>query len=133
MDFSAYDHEKIDRYTEEAKARWGNTSAWQEYEQKAESLSKQELWRAGEGLMDIFREMGSLLSASPESEPAQALVQKLRDYISKHFYTCTPQILRGLGQMYAAGGEMTENINSAGGPGTAEFAHRAIESYCKTH
>ena len=42
----------------------------------------------------------------------------------------TDRILAGLGQMYAAGGEMTENIDRAGGNGTAEFASRAIRIYC---
>lgn len=129
MDFSAFDHEKIDRWSEEAKARWGGTSAWKEYEQKTQGKSKKELHSAGDGLMDIFREMGRLLSLSPESNEAQALIQKLCDYVTAHFYTCTPEILRGLGQMYAAEGEMKDNIDAAGGQGTADFAHRAIEVY----
>ena len=33
--------------------------------------------------------------------------------------------------MYGAGGEFTANINAAGGPGTAEFAAKAIAAYCK--
>ena len=81
--------------------------------------------------MDIFREMGQIRTASPASEEAQALIKKLQDYITAHYYTCTSQILRGLGQMYAAGGEMTENIDKAGGEGTAVFAKNAIEIYCK--
>ena len=52
-------------------------------------------------------------------------------HTGKNYYTCTKQILRGLGQMYIAGDSMTDNINAAGGDGTAEFAHRAIEIYCK--
>jgi hypothetical protein len=59
------------------------------------------------------------------------LVKKLQDHISAHFYTCTDQILAGLGKMYAAGGEFTENIDSCGGKGTAAFASAAIEGYCR--
>ena len=33
--------------------------------------------------------------------------------------------------MYAAGGEFTENIDKAGGEGTAVFAQRAIAIYCR--
>jgi hypothetical protein len=33
--------------------------------------------------------------------------------------------------MYAAGDEMTENIDKAGGAGTAVFASKAIAHYCK--
>jgi hypothetical protein len=33
--------------------------------------------------------------------------------------------------MYIAGDSMTENIDNAGGEGTAAFAHQAIEIFCK--
>ena len=131
MDFSAYHSEKQERYAAEAKAKWGKTDAWQEYEEKTADKSKEQLQDAGAGLMDIFAEIGALRHTSPASPEAQALVKKLQSYITAHFYTCTPQILRGLGQMYIAGGEMTENIDRAGGAGTAEFACKAIEIYCK--
>ena len=50
--------------------------------------------------------------------------------ITEHFYTCSPKILNGLGKMYAGGGELTKNIDTAGGTGTAEFTSKAIEHYC---
>ena len=81
-------------------------------------------------LMDIFAEFGAIRDKDPASEEAQALVLKLQSFISAHYYTCTRQILSGLGQMYAAGGEMTENIDKAGGEGTAVFASRAIRIFC---
>jgi len=131
MDFSAYNSEKQERYVAEAKAKWGKTDAWHEYEEKTADKSKQQLQDAGAGLMDIFAEIGAIRHTAPASPEAQALVKKLQGYITAHFYTCTPQILKGLGQMYIAGGEMTENIDRAGGAGTAEFACKAIEIYCK--
>ena len=131
MDFSAYDQRKIDEYSACAKEKWGTTDAYKEYEQKTAGQSKADARSAAEGLMDIFRELGRIRTASPASDEAQALIKKLQDYITAHYYTCTNQILRGLGQMYAAGGEMTENIDNAGGEGTAVFAKDAIAIYCK--
>jgi len=130
MDFSAFDNSKQERYAAEAKKKWGRTDAYREYEQKTAGQAKAQLQSAGDGLMDIFAEIGTIRHTSPESGQAQALVKKLQGYITEHFYTCTPQILKGLGQLYIAGDEMTENIDRAGGPGTAEFAYRAIEIYC---
>ena len=80
--------------------------------------------------MEIFAEFGAIRNGDPASPEAQALVRKLQDFISAHYYTCTNQILTGLGQMYAAGGEMTNNIDSCGGEGTAVFAGRAIRVFC---
>ncbi len=130
MSFSAFDNSRQARYAAEAKKKWGSTDAWKEYEEKSKGRSEDQTRSAGEGLMDIFTEIGAIRHTAPESAEAQALIEKLRRYITDHYYTCTPQILRGLGQLYIAGDEMTENINRAGGDGTAEFAHRAIEIYC---
>lgn len=131
MNFKAFDTTKQDRYAAEAKAKWGKTDAYKEFEQKTAGKTAQDQQSAGEGLMAIFAEIGQIRSLAPESTEAQALIAKLQSYITAHFYTCTPQILRGLGMMYIAGDEMTDNIDAAGGPGTAEFAHKAIEFFCK--
>ena len=61
----------------------------------------------------------------------QQQVQTVKDYITAHFYTCTDEILAGLGKLYAAGGDFTKNIARAGGPGAAAFAARAIAWYCQ--
>jgi len=130
LDFTAFDKSQTDRYTAEAKARWGKTDAWKEYEQKSQNRSAEETKQIGDQLMDIFREFGQFLQYAPESPEVQRLVSRLQSFITEHYYTCTPQILRGLGQMYISGGNMTENIDAAGEPGTAVLAHQAIEYYC---
>ncbi len=131
VDFGAFDTRKIDEYARKARESWGNSAAWQEYEQKAAGRTKAaELQLMGE-LMDVFREFGAIRDADPAAASAQALAKKLRDFISTNFYNCTPEILRGLGAMYAGGGEMTQNIDDTCGAGTAEFAARAIEHFCK--
>ena len=131
MDFSPFDRSELDEYAAEAKAKWGKTDAYKEFEQKTAGHTTTQLKSTGDGLMDIFAEFGNLRHLSPASEEAQALVAKLQGFITEHYYTCTKQILRGLGQMYIAGDSMTENIDKAGSKGTAEFAHQAIEIYCK--
>ena len=131
MDFNAYDSKKLDAYTQEAKRRWGHTEAWKESQEKSKGKSQTEQSAEADGLMDIFRRLGQLREGSPAAPEAQALIAELQRYISDHYYSCTTQILFGLGQMYAAGDEMNENIDRAGGAGTGDFARRAIELYCK--
>ena len=127
MDFKAYDTKKLDAYAAEAKKRWGHTDAWKESQQKP----KDQQVAAADGLMDIFRRLGAYRTGDPAAPEAQALIRELQKYICDHYYNCTNQILMGLGQMYAAGDEMNENIDRAGGTGTGDFARRAIEIYCK--
>ena len=129
MDFSKFDTTEIKKYTEEAKKRWGSTGAWQEFE--AKGITPQQVRENAAGLMEIFARFGAIRNTSPASREAQALTAKLQAFITAHYYTCTKEILRSLGQMYIAGGSMTENIDSAGGAGTAQFAHAAIEEFCK--
>ena len=131
MDFSAFDKSKMNEYAAQAKARWGKTEAYQEFEAKTAGQTQEQAVSTGNALMDIFREFGEIRHADPESPEAQSLVKKLQSFITQNYYTCTVQILQGLGQMYVAGGSMTENIDAAGGAGTAEFSSRAIACYCK--
>lgn len=130
MDFTAFDRTKMDNYAKEARKKWGETDAYKEYEQKNKGRSKEDEWNTGKEMMKLFEEFGQMKNENPGSEKVQDQVRKLQEFITKHYYTCTKQILAGLGCMYPAGGSMTENIDNAGGEGTAEFASKAIAIYC---
>lgn len=80
--------------------------------------------------MQIFVKFGKLKDMDPVCEEVWLTVKELQDFITEHLYVCSNEILYGLGQMYAGGGEFTENIDKAGGNGTALFTSRAIEIYC---
>ena len=130
MENTFFDNSKTEAYAKQAKARWGDTDAYKEYEQKTAGQSAEEQQSAADGLRAIFAGFGKL-KEKPASDPAaQAQVQALRDHITAHYYTCTAEILRGLGSLYAAGGEFTKNIDRAGGEGTAAFVSAAIAVYC---
>lgn len=131
LDFSAFDSKMIDEYSAIARERWGDTGAYREFERKHSTRSREEELRTGADMMQIFADFGSLQDRDPASDAAQALVQRLRDFITAHDYDCTPQILSCLGAMYAAEGEMRDNIDRAGGPGTAVFAAEAVRIYCE--
>ncbi len=131
MAFKEWDPKKIKEYDDQAKVLYGKTDAYKEYTQKAAGRSQEQQKFLGEGLMTLFVQLGQLKDLAPESPEVQAWVKALQAYITEHYYNCTPQILKGLGEMYAGGGSMTENIDAAGGEGTGEFAHRAIAIYCE--
>ena len=131
MDFSAFDTSKIDEYAMQAKATYGNTESYKEYEEKMKDKSDEEVQNLGNEMMQLFVEFGQMTGEDVTSDIVQAQVKKLRDYISDNFYTCTNEILKALGKMYSGGGSITENIDNAGGKGTAEFVANAIEIFCK--
>lgn len=130
MDFSVFDTKKMDEYARQAKEQWGKTPEYAEFEEKSRNRSREEERTAAEGMMQLFADFGKQKDRNPEDTQIQELVKGLQKYITENFYTCSKEILSGLGQMYAAGGEFTENIDRAGGKGTAEFTAEAIRIYC---
>ena len=119
-------------YETEARSRWGNTDAYREHERKTKNYTKEKWAEASDGLMATFAEFAALKNsgASADSAEAQALVAKLQAHITAYYYTCTDEILAGLGQMYVADERFKKNIDKYG-DGTAEFAAEAIAVYCR--
>lgn len=128
MSFEAFDTKKIDEYAAQAKASWGKTDAYKEFERKSEGRSKEIQQKLNVEMMNIFAEFGKIRDKTSDSEEAIALAKKLQDHITENYYTCTDEILQGLGAMYAGGGDFTANIDKVGGEGTAVFACEAIKS-----
>ena len=114
----------------EARERYGNTAAYREHEQKTKNYTKEKWAEANEGLMAIFGEFAACKNsgASAESVEAQALVLKLQAHITANYYTCTDEILEGLGKMYVAEERFKKNIDKYA-EGTAEFVADAIAAY----
>ena len=119
-------------YETESRERYGNTSAYREHEQKTKNYTKEKWAEANNGLMAIFAEFAACKDrgASADSAEAQALVAKLQAHITANYYTCTDEILAGLGEMYVADERFKKNIDKYC-EGTAEFASEAIAVYCQ--
>ena len=117
-------------YETEARSRWGNTDAYREHEQKTKNYTKEKWAEANDGMMAIFAEFAACKGsgALADSSEAQALVVKLQAYITANYYTCTDEILAGLGKMYVADERFKKNINKCG-EGTAEFTAEGIRIY----
>ena len=117
-------------YEAEARERYGNTAAYREHEQKTRNYTKEKWAEANDGLMAIFAEFAAckVSGASADSAEAQALVAKLQAHITANYYTCTDEILAGLGKMYVADERFKKNIDKYG-EGTAKFAAEGIRIY----
>lgn len=129
---SAFDNSEFEAYKAETKEKWGNTKAYAEFSEKTKDYSKERFADINTGLEYIFRDFAELMQsgAEPNSSDAQALVKKLQAYITENFYTCTDEILAGLGQMYVADERFKHNIDKYA-DGTAEFVSEVIKMYTK--
>ena len=128
MNFEPFNTQQLDAYKTEAKAKWGDTVAYAEYAQK-EAKGK-DFNNAGAQMMQVFAELGTLRHLPPDDDTVQQKIAALQQFITDNFYTCTKEILYGLGQMYIADERFTQNIDKAGGEGTAQFVSEAIKVYC---
>ena len=117
-------------YSTETRERWGNTDAYREHEQKTKNYTKEKWAEANNGLMAIFAEFAECKNSGvrADSDEAHTLVAKLQAHITANYYTCTDEILAGLGKMYVADERFKKNIDKYG-EGTAEFASEGIRIY----
>ena len=121
----------MDNYKLKARSCWGATDAYREHEQKTKNYTKEKWAEVNDGMMVIFAEFAVCKNsgASADSAEAQALVAKLQAHITANYYTCTDEILAGLGKMYACDERFKKNIDKCG-DGTAEFVSQAIAVFC---
>jgi hypothetical protein len=118
-------------YETEVREHWGNTDAYREHEKKTKKYTKEKWAEINDGLMAIFAEFAECKNNgfAANSPEVQSLVVKLQDYITQNYYTCTNEILAGLGQMYVCDERFKKNIDKYG-EGTAEIASEAIKVFC---
>lgn len=130
VNFDVFGKSEIEKYEAEVKAKWGSTKAYQEYRQKDIARNEGSYGKAADELMTMFSELGELKQLSPNAGEVQKKISALQKYITDNYYVCTDEILSGLSEMYVCDERFRNNIDKAGGDGTADFARQAIAVYC---
>ena len=130
MNFEVFDTNEIEQYKAEVKSKWGNSKAYQEYEQRAVSHSKHNYHKFANEMTSLFTELGAMKQLPPTDKAIQEKIAALQAYINDNFYTCSNDILKELGEMYVCDDRFKKNIDRVGGEGTAEFVREAILIYC---
>ena len=130
--FDNSDYETIRKqYENEVKQRFGETDAYKEHLEKTANYNKDKWQDVSDGLMSVFAKFSQCMQNgnAADSDAAQSLVKELQCYITDNYYTCTNEILAGLGKMYVADERFKRNIDKYA-LGTAEFVCKAVETYC---
>jgi DNA-binding transcriptional MerR regulator len=89
-------------YEEEARARWGATPEYAESRRRTTAYSAAD-WDAIRAEADAIGEAFAALEragAAADGPEARALAERHRAHISRWFYDCSPEIHRGLGELY---------------------------------
>jgi DNA-binding transcriptional MerR regulator len=122
--FEGFDHEA---YAEEAERRWGDTDAYKESARRTRRYGKAEwdaIRRESEAIYARFAELLAEGTA-PTDARVRGVVEAHRAHIDRWFYPCSPNMQRGLAQLYVSDARFTANIDRIA-PGLARFMHDAI-------
>lgn len=130
MSFDVFNKKEIEQYRAEAFEKWGNTKAYREFEEKDAAQDSGRYENLAKEMMAIFAELGKMKHLSPDFDGVQQKIADLWQFITDNYYTCTKDVLGGLGQMYVGDLRFKNNIDKAGGTGTAEFVSKAIAVFC---
>lgn len=131
MNFEVFDTNEIEQYKAEVKSKWGNSKAYQEYEQRVVSHSEHNDSKFVNEIMSLFTDLGAMKQLPPTDKAVQEKIAALQAYINENFYTCGNDILKELSEMYVCDDRFKKNIDRFGGEGTAKFVREAIFVYCE--
>ncbi len=130
MNFEVFGKSEIEKYKAEIKEKWGNTKEYQDYRQKDIARNGGSYRKIANELLAIFSELGKIKHLTPNADEVQNGIAAIQKFITDNYYECTNKVLRELGEMYVDDERFRNNIDNAGGDGTADFVKQAIVVYC---
>ena len=114
------------KYADEVKKRWGNTEEYAQSQSKVYTDKDKDDMTSD--MEDIFRKFAENAKCDPTGDKIQSLVKRWQAHITKYHYTCSDEVLSGLGEMYTGDERFAEYLNGFGG-GTAEIMSKGIKAY----
>lgn len=99
-------------YEAEAQQSWGETDAYAESQRRTAAYGPED-WKQikaeGDEIVAVLAELHAA-GASPDADEVLAAAERHRQHITARFYECTPDIHRGLGEMYVRDERFRESI-----------------------
>jgi len=119
-------------YEEEARERWGNTKAFKQSEIRVKKMGEEGLKKVMEEKGKITEEMAECMKAGEKAggERAQKLIARHYEWL-RNFYDPTPEMYRGLAEMYVTDERFKENYEKVA-EGLAEYMKAGMMEYTKT-
>lgn len=123
--FDGFDHSQ---YEEEARQRWGGSRAYQESEERTRRYKKADWEAIKADAGEIYANLAARMDRDPADPEVQQWIGRWHQHINKFFYTCPPEVFRGLGELYVQDERFTANIDKVK-PGLAAFMKGAMAIY----
>jgi len=114
-------------YEKEAQERWGNTDAYKQSQERVKKMTKEEFARIGEEGDILLKKIAALKEADPASSQVQELIAQHYNGL-RHFYEPSPEMYRGLGDLYVDDPRFAAFFDKYG-EGMAAFMKKAMHTY----
>ena len=127
--YEGFSDEKIERYRNEVKERWG-AKTLEESEARVLEMDREKFSGLQEEGSIIFQAIARNMDKGPGSQEVQTLVEQWRQWLEQ-FHHYSDEAVLGLGQMYSLHSEFTaffEKIH----PGLPGFLNHAIEYHYRS-
>lgn len=130
--YGSFTKDELDRYTEEARQRWGNTEAFVQAQERIKKMGKEGLDKVTKESRALTQKIAEAMRSgkSAESDEVQILVQQHYNGL-RAFYEPTLELYRGLAGMYVEDHRFKQSYDDVA-KGLAQFMHDAMMYYVDT-
>ena len=125
--FEGFDRKQLEEWREEARQRWGSENVDESW-RRASKYTKEDWAEISRESQAINEGLAAMMDRNAGDPEVQALIGRHFRQIDERFYTVTPEVYRGLGELYVSDPRFTANYDSVK-PGLARFMKEAMQIY----
>ncbi len=127
--YDSFSEDQMNQYKEEAKARWGNTDAWKQSQERTKNWTKEDYARVRAGGESLMHEIAANMNKGATSKDVQNLIDKHYNAL-RTFYEPNLELYRGLADMYVADPRFAAYFQKFH-KNLPEFMQGAMHVYCE--
>ncbi len=127
--YGAFSEDEMNQYKAEAKARWGNTDAWKQSQERTKNWTKEDYARIQAEGESLMREIAANMGKGATSGDVQKLIGKHYRAL-RTFYEPNLEMYRGLADMYVADPRFAAYFQKFD-KDLPEFMQSAMYVYCE--
>jgi hypothetical protein len=127
--FEGFDEKQMAEWQDEAKARWGNTEAWKQSQERMKHYTKADYQALKEEQQALWQRYADVMDRGADSPEALAAADAQFKMFNGKFYDLSYEMYRNLASMYVDDPRFAKTYNDIK-PGLAVFVRDAIHGYC---